>query len=151
MLIGVTVLKIMGMRPLPETPLKGPYLAVDAERLARLFDVPFRFHGLKGGNSLAAMRAFLWLKSRDPALAKRFAQRITFRHGLKHVLKLEHDTRHSLSKDVVKLSSEPVALVSCCRGLGLAYSELLRMSDPDQARKLQDHGNVTLGVRSRRT
>jgi 2-hydroxychromene-2-carboxylate isomerase len=75
-LIGVTILKIMGMKPLPETPLKGPYLAVDAERLAKLFGVPFRFHGLKGGNSLAAMRAFLWLKSRDPLLATRFAQRI---------------------------------------------------------------------------
>jgi 2-hydroxychromene-2-carboxylate isomerase len=75
-LVGVTILKIMGMRPLPETPLKGPYLAIDAERLAKLFDVPFRFHGLKGGNSLAAMRAFLWLKSQDPALATRFAQRI---------------------------------------------------------------------------
>jgi 2-hydroxychromene-2-carboxylate isomerase len=75
-LIGVTILKIMGMKPLPETPLKGPYLAMDIERLAKLFDVPINVHGLKAGNSVAAMRAFLWLKSREPELATRFARRI---------------------------------------------------------------------------
>ncbi len=75
-LLGVTVLKIMGMKPLPLTPLKGPWLDRDRERLSSLFDVPLRKHGLKGVNSLAASRAFLWLKARDEALAKRFAQAI---------------------------------------------------------------------------
>ena len=75
-LLGVTVLKIMGMKPLPETPLKGPYLHEDAPRMARLFGVPFRHHGLKGINSVAAMRAFLWLKARDPTLARRYADRV---------------------------------------------------------------------------
>lgn len=72
-LIGVTVLQIMGMKPLTETPLKKDYLRRDAPRMARLLGVPFRFHDRKGGNSLAASRAFLWLKARDAALAKRFA------------------------------------------------------------------------------
>jgi 2-hydroxychromene-2-carboxylate isomerase len=75
-LIGVTVLKIMGMKPLTETPLKKDYLRHDAPRVARLLGVPFRFHDRKGGNSLAASRAYLWLKARDAALAKRFAQDI---------------------------------------------------------------------------
>lgn len=75
-LIGVTVLKVMGMRPLREYPLKGPYLERDMMRLAGLFGVPLKPHGLTGVNSLAACRAFLWLKARDPALAKTFAQRI---------------------------------------------------------------------------
>ena len=35
-LLGVTVLKIMGMKPLPQYPLKGPYLARDMARLALL-------------------------------------------------------------------------------------------------------------------
>jgi len=73
-LVGVTVMKIMGMKPLMDTPLKGPYLRRDAERIARVWNVPFRFHGLKGHNSLTAMRAYVWLKQRDPDLAKRFAK-----------------------------------------------------------------------------
>lgn len=75
-LIGVTVLKVMGLKPVPETPLKGPYMQQDAVRLAEYFDVPFRYHGLKGINALAALRAFLMLKQRDAALAKSFARRI---------------------------------------------------------------------------
>jgi len=73
-LVGITVMKIMGMKPLMDTPLKGPYLRRDAERIARVWNVPFRFHGLKGHNSLTAMRAYVWLKQRDPDLAKRFAK-----------------------------------------------------------------------------
>ena len=47
-LIGITILKVMGLKPLPETPLKSPYLKHDALRIAEYFDVPFRYHGLKG-------------------------------------------------------------------------------------------------------
>ena len=53
-LIGVTVLEIMGMKPLPLTPLKGPYLKRDLERLSEWLDVPVPRHGLKGINSVAA-------------------------------------------------------------------------------------------------
>jgi len=73
-LVGVTVMKIMGMKPLMDYPLKGAYLRHDAERIARLWNVPFRFHGLKGHNSLNALRAYAWLKQRDAVLAKRFAR-----------------------------------------------------------------------------
>ena len=76
LLLGVTVMKVMGMKPLPDTPLKGDYVRLDPPRLARLMGVPFRRHGLADVNSLAAGRAFLWLKDRDPALAVRFAQRV---------------------------------------------------------------------------
>jgi 2-hydroxychromene-2-carboxylate isomerase len=75
-LIGITILKVMGLKPLPETPLKGPYLKHDAVRLAEYFGVPFRYHGLSGVNSLAALRAFVLLKERDARLAKSLAQRI---------------------------------------------------------------------------
>ncbi len=76
LLLGVTVMKVMGLKPLPETPLKKDYIRIDQPRLARLLGVPFSRHELKNVNSLAAARAFLWLKARDPALAVRFAQRI---------------------------------------------------------------------------
>ena len=75
-LVGVTILKVMGLKPLPETPLKGPYLKHDAVRLAEFFDVPFRYHGLAGINSLAALRAFVVLNERNPGVAKSLAQKI---------------------------------------------------------------------------
>ncbi len=75
-LIGITILKIMGLKPLLETPLKGKYLYEDAPRVARLLGVPFRHHGLKGINSLAASRTFLYLKGKDGELARRFARAI---------------------------------------------------------------------------
>lgn len=78
-LVGVTVMKIMGLKPVPDTPLKSVYSAHDAERLAMMFGVPFRQHGLKGVNSLAACRAFLWLRERDDAAARRLAKHLSAR------------------------------------------------------------------------
>ncbi len=75
-LLGVTVMKIMGMKPLLETPLKGAYLYRDAPRVAGMLGVPFRHHGLKTINSVAALRAFLWLKNQDEKLAVLFAKRM---------------------------------------------------------------------------
>lgn len=75
-LLGITVLKVMGLKPLPETPLKKDYILADKPRMAQLLGVPMVEHGLKGVNSLAASRAFLWLKAQDPALAVRFAHRV---------------------------------------------------------------------------
>lgn len=73
-LIGITVLKIMGMKPLPTYPLKGPYLTAEMDRFAKMYGVPFKRHGLTGQNSLAAMRAFNWIKSFDEARAVAFAK-----------------------------------------------------------------------------
>ncbi len=73
-LVGITVLKVMGMNPLPSYPLKGPYLNHDMERFAKLYGVPLKPHGLKGHNSLNAMRAFVWLKEQEPRMAIDFAK-----------------------------------------------------------------------------
>ena len=72
-LLGITVMKIMGLPPLMTIPLKKDYLAHDKPRMASLLGVPLVEHGLRDVNSLAACRAFLWLKAKDAALAKRFA------------------------------------------------------------------------------
>ena len=69
-------MKVMGLKPLPQTPLKRDYLRHDGTRTAAIFNVPFKYHGLKGHNSLAACRAFLWLKRHDTELAVHFARRI---------------------------------------------------------------------------
>lgn len=72
-LLGITIMKVMGIKPLTETPLKADYLRHDSQRMAKVFGVPFHQHSLKGHNSLAACRAFLWIGKTDAALAVRFA------------------------------------------------------------------------------
>lgn len=78
-LLGVTVMKVMGLPPLMQVPVKKDYLRHDKPRMAKLLGVPFREHGLAGVNSLAASRAFLFLKVKDAQLAKQFAKRIYLR------------------------------------------------------------------------
>jgi len=75
-LLGVTVLKVMGLKPLMETPLKADYIRHDKPRLASLLGVPMTQPDMKGVTSVRAERAFLSLKQRDPELAKRFARRV---------------------------------------------------------------------------
>lgn len=74
-LIGVTVLKIMGLKPMAQTPLKGPYSQHDVPRVARYLDLPFKRPegSLK---SLAAMRAFVWLDRQDTEAAVDFARAV---------------------------------------------------------------------------
>ena len=99
-LIGVTILKVMGLKPLPETPLKGPYLRHEAVRLAEYFDVPFRYHGLTGINSLAALRAFVLLKERDAGLAKLLAQKVFSRLWVRGLNMTETDDIADEAKDL---------------------------------------------------
>ena len=76
MLIGVSVVKVMGMKPLLEVPLKGPYIERDARRYAR-------HHGIALARDLAAPpsdprpagRAYNWLQQHHPDAARPFAQR----------------------------------------------------------------------------
>ena len=75
MMLGVTVMKVMGLKPLLDTPLKGDYVRRDVPRLARIFGVPLKMID-EVPSPLAAARAFYWLDERDPALAKRLAQRL---------------------------------------------------------------------------
>jgi len=75
-LLGITVLKIMGLKPLMETPLKSDYIRRDKPRLARLLGVSLAQPDMKGVTSVRAGRAFLSLKRRDPQLATRYARRV---------------------------------------------------------------------------
>ena len=75
MLLGVSVMKVMGLKPLLDTPLKGPYTARDVRRYARL-------HGITLGratdapmmNPLTTGRAFAWASRHHPDAAKALAQ-----------------------------------------------------------------------------
>ncbi len=77
LLIGVTVLKVMGLKPLMQTPLKADY----ARREIRRYE---RRHGLRLGraidgepmNPLPAGRAFAHLRRHAPAIATPFARAV---------------------------------------------------------------------------
>jgi 2-hydroxychromene-2-carboxylate isomerase len=77
MLLGVSVLKVMGLKPLLDTPLKGDYIRRDAKRYMRR-------HGLQMQRDLdapvmdprAAGRAFHWVKHHRPELAAPLAHAI---------------------------------------------------------------------------
>jgi 2-hydroxychromene-2-carboxylate isomerase len=70
------VFKITGAAPLPHTPLKDTYAAIDMPRAARRLGVPFVVPDSFPFASIAACRTYYWLSDSDPALAKTLAKRI---------------------------------------------------------------------------
>lgn len=75
-LLGVTVMNVMGLKPIMETPLKSDYAVIDRPRMAKLFGVPLVIPDMDGVNSVAASRAYYWQRERDPQLAKDLALRL---------------------------------------------------------------------------
>jgi 2-hydroxychromene-2-carboxylate isomerase len=75
MLLGVSVMKVMGLKPLLDTPLKGEYVLRDAARYMRR-------HGLVLARGVAdpmmdprpAARAFYWVRRHHPGREGAFAQ-----------------------------------------------------------------------------
>ncbi len=84
MLLGVSVMKVMGLKPLLDTPLKGDYIRRDAQRYMRR-------HGLQLQRAVdapamdprAVGRAFYWVKQQRPELAALFV------HALYHAYWVE--------------------------------------------------------------
>src|ERR1700760_4771137 len=77
MLLGISVLKVMGLPPLTQIPLKGEYLGVDLKRYLRRHKLTLtRSREMGPSNPIPAGRAFHWIDTRDPALAKRAAKAI---------------------------------------------------------------------------
>ncbi len=75
MLIGVSVVKVMGMKPLLDVPLKGPYIERDGRRYARRHGIALaRDLGTLPCDPRPAGRAFNWLKQHRPDAARPFAQ-----------------------------------------------------------------------------
>ena len=74
MLLGVSVLKVMGLKPLLDTPLRGDYLKLDAARYMRRHGIVVkRPIDRPPSNPLLAGRAFQWLRAHRPDRARRAA------------------------------------------------------------------------------
>jgi 2-hydroxychromene-2-carboxylate isomerase len=77
MLLGISVLKVMGLPPLTQIPLKGDYLGIDLKRYLRRHKLTLaRSREVAPSNPLPAGRAFQLIDQRDPALAKSVAKAI---------------------------------------------------------------------------
>ena len=85
MLLGVSVLKVMGLKPLMDTPLKGDYVRRDVVRHARLHKIPLnRDLDAPVGSPLPAARAFCLVKHHHPHLQELMARllyRAYWAHG----------------------------------------------------------------------
>ena len=67
MLLGVSVMKVMGLKPLLDTPLKGPYTERDVLRYAREHSVPMQRQPRDTVmNPLACGRAMSWVNRHQP-------------------------------------------------------------------------------------
>jgi len=77
-LLGIIVLKTMGLKPLMETPLKGDYCRYDIPRLAKLLNVPINLNGNLNPNPLPAIRSAHWVKQHHPELIGSFCRQLMF-------------------------------------------------------------------------
>ncbi len=75
MLLGISVVNVMGLKPLLETPLKGEYIRHDVPRLAALYGIPFRMPS-RFIDPLPPARAFCWVKQHWPQQAASFARHL---------------------------------------------------------------------------
>ena len=75
MLLGA-VFKTEGTQPLSRYPMKGPYFKHDCFRTARRLDVPFMLPDNFPPNTIAAQRAYYWLRDKDAGKAKAFARAV---------------------------------------------------------------------------
>jgi 2-hydroxychromene-2-carboxylate isomerase len=77
MLLGVSVMKVMGLKPLMDTPLKGPYTARDVLRHAREHGISMKRQPHDPVmNPLPCARAFAWVKQHHPEHAAALAHAI---------------------------------------------------------------------------
>jgi 2-hydroxychromene-2-carboxylate isomerase len=77
LLVGVTVLRTMGLRPLMGTPLKKDYVPREIARYTRRHGVTLRRDvAAPAMNPLPGGRAFAWLRAHAPQHAKPFARAV---------------------------------------------------------------------------
>jgi 2-hydroxychromene-2-carboxylate isomerase len=81
MLLGVSVMKVMGLKPLMEIPLKGPYVRRDVLRYARRHGIVLqRDLDAPVMNPLTTARAFCWTSAHHPDAAKPLARAMLHAH-----------------------------------------------------------------------
>lgn len=81
LLLGITVMKVMGLPPVPKTPLKGPYAGRQLARYLRRHGITLgRESGAPPMNPLPAGRLMAWMRANAPAHAQPLARAIYHAH-----------------------------------------------------------------------
>ncbi len=81
MLLGVSVMKTMGLKPLLETPLKGDYVVRDSLRYLRKQGLQIARHPADPMmDPRPAARAFYWLRCEHPGTETAFAREVLDRY-----------------------------------------------------------------------
>lgn len=140
MLLGVSVLKVMGMKPLMETPLKGDYLRREFARYVRRHALVLkRGADDPGMDPRSSGRAFQWTLAHHPTLAKPLA-RVIFRSYW--VLGQDLSTPESVAV-LAPAGLEPDALLAAIRG---DESGRLLRAAVEQSMQLGVFGSPTVRV-----
>lgn len=132
MLLGVSVIKVMGLKGVADTPLKRDYVRRDLVRCARYLDIPFARATDEPMTSLPAARVFVWLNEQDNSVARAFA-RAVFR------------AQWAEATDM----SSPEAIASLAGSLGIDANETVAaMADERVKRRLREYveASISLGV-----
>ena len=85
-LLGISVLKVMGLPPIAELPLKGAYIRKDAERYARRHQLKLkRPFGSPQINPLLPARMVSWLKTQDHFESQKLAKKLYSAHWFENL------------------------------------------------------------------
>jgi 2-hydroxychromene-2-carboxylate isomerase len=116
-LLGVTVMQVMGLPPVPETPLKGAYSLHDQPRCFRLMGLDYKPPPERAMQPLAPNRAITWVRERDPKLAVAFGIAVGRAHWTEG-----------------RNMSTPEALAEVGEGLGIPAAELIAATRDDEVK-----------------
>ena len=120
MLLGVSVLRVMGLKPLLDTPLKGDYVRHDVLRHARRHGIRLgRDLNAPIGNPLPAARAFCWVKRNRPDAEAAMA------HALYHAVWAEG--RELSTPEAVAAIALPAGLDATAVAEGAASEEAAKL------------------------
>jgi 2-hydroxychromene-2-carboxylate isomerase len=134
MLLGVSVMKVMGLKPLLDTPLKGPYTINDVRRYARLHSIKLtRPPGAAPMNPLTCGRVFAWAKRHHPQLAVNLARTMLRAYW-------EDDADFS---DPQSLASLPTA-ISASKGIAGGIDWVQAAQSPEAAQLLRAEVDASL-------
>lgn len=141
MLLGVTVLKVMGLKPLLDTPLKGNYLRRQIARHVRR-------HGLQLRRQpddpmmdpRACARAFYWTATQQPPLARPLAQLLYHRYWAEGE---NLGTAAAIVGGALPAGLDPAALAA---GIDSEESRLLLRENVEASMRLGVFGSPTVLV-----
>jgi 2-hydroxychromene-2-carboxylate isomerase len=115
MLLGVSVLKVMGLKPLLDTPVKGGYVRRDVRRHARKRGIALgRSLDAPMPSPLAMGRAFSWIRKYHPDAQGEAAHAIYDAHWLRG---LDLATADEIARDVaLPASVDTAAMLEAMQG-----------------------------------